>query len=56
MVSLNLLLVATVWTYWNHEPADHLRRMSSCASTVHSAGAVLLDGPLTFMYQASATT
>ena len=29
MVSLNLLLVATVWTYWNHEPADHLRRMSS---------------------------
>ena len=22
-------LLATVWTYWNHEPADHLRRMSS---------------------------
>ena len=20
---------ATVWTYWNHEPADHLRRMGS---------------------------
>ena len=38
MVSLNLLLVATVWTYWNHEPADHLRRMSSCASTVFTVG------------------
>ena len=25
----SLALVATVWTYWNHEPADHLRRMSS---------------------------
>ena len=25
----SVALLATVWTYWNHEPADHLRRMSS---------------------------
>ena len=29
MLTVKLLLLATVWTYWNHEPADHLRRMGS---------------------------
>lgn len=29
MKTLLISVFATVWTYWNHEPADHLRRMSS---------------------------
>lgn len=33
-----LALVATVWTYWNHEPADHLRRMSYCSPSVFTIG------------------
>lgn len=27
-----------VWTYWNHEPADHLRRMSYTRATIFSLG------------------
>ena len=27
-----------VWSYWNHEPADHLRRMSYCRATIFSLG------------------
>ena len=29
MAGFLLPLLAIVWTYWNHEPADHLRRMTS---------------------------
>ena len=29
---------ATVWTYWNHEPADHLRRMSYSKPSVFTLG------------------
>ena len=29
---------ATVWTYWNHEPADHLRRMSYSKPSVFTIG------------------
>ena len=29
---------ATVWTYWNHEPADHLRRMSYTKPSVFTIG------------------
>lgn len=29
MTIANILILSTVMTYWNHEPVDHLRRMSS---------------------------
>ena len=29
---------SVVWSYWNHEPADHLRRMSYCRATIFSLG------------------
>ena len=29
---------ATVWSYWNHEPADHLRRMSYAKPSVFTVG------------------
>ena len=35
---VNILLVATVWSYWNHEPADHLRRMSYSRPSVFTVG------------------
>ena len=38
MTIANILLVATVWSYWNHEPADHLRRMSYSAPSVFTLG------------------
>ncbi len=39
-VSLNSSGVESpvVWSYWNHEPADHLRRMSYCRATIFSLG------------------
>lgn len=39
-VSLNSSGVESpvVWSYWNHEPADHLRRMSYCRATIFSIG------------------
>lgn len=27
-----------IWSYWNHEPADHLRRMSYCRATIFTLG------------------
>ena len=38
MTAAGLLLLATVWTYWNHEPADHLRRMSYRVPSVFTLG------------------
>ena len=29
---------ATVWSYWNHEPADHLRRMGYSRPSVFTVG------------------
>ena len=37
-VFANLALVAAVWTYWNHEPADHLRRMNFSRPSVFTIG------------------
>ena len=34
----SVALLATVWTYWNHEPADHLRRMSYSSPSVFTIG------------------
>ena len=31
-------VLATVWSYWNHEPADHLRRMSYSKPSVFTLG------------------
>ena len=31
-------VLATVWSYWNHEPADHLRRMSYAKPSVFTIG------------------
>ena len=33
-----LPVLATVWSYWNHEPADHLRRMSYSTPSVFTVG------------------
>lgn len=38
MTVVNILLLATVWSYWNHEPADHLRRMSYSTPSVFTIG------------------
>ena len=38
MFIAKILMLATVWTYWNHECADHLRRMSYSNSSVFTLG------------------
>ena len=38
MTIANILLLAIVWSYWNHEPADHLRRMSYAKPSVFTIG------------------
>ena len=43
MTMTALMVLATVWTYWNHEPADHLRRMSYSNPTVFTTGEWLHD-------------
>ena len=43
MTAATLMVLATVWTYWNHEPADHLRRMTYSNPTVFTTGEWLSD-------------
>ena len=38
MIIANIVILATVWSYWNHEPADHLRRMSYSSPSVFTIG------------------
>ena len=38
MIPLKIFLLATVWTYWNHECADHLRRSSAGSDSVFAIG------------------
>ena len=38
MTIANIVILATVWSYWNHEPADHLRRMSYAKPSVFTIG------------------
>ena len=38
MTMANMLILATIWSYWNHEPADHLRRMSYTKPSVFTVG------------------